>query len=158
MKLLRLNHDQGFTAGILSSTHFEDTLYTLEQEWRADPDHLGGENNNSCVPDGLYLLTPFIRPKNGLMVPQLSNPDLGVYGLEIDLPPEGGRFLILMHPGNTAEDIVGCIACGMYKAHPSSVNQSRDAQAYLIQAFNEGDRQLEILSFRTTETYAKKAD
>jgi len=92
------------------------------------------------------------------MVPQLVNEDLGVYKFEDDLPLEGGRFLILMHPGNTVQDIVGCIACGMYKHSEYSVSDSRDAQAYVIQAFNEGDRELIIESVDTKEIYVPGAD
>ena len=158
MKLTRNHFHTTYTGGQLASRFFDDLLFTIEQEWRADPDHLGGTNNNSCVPNGSYELIPFIRPKNGLMVPQLVNPDLGVYKGENDVPEEGGRFLILIHPGNTVQDIVGCIASGMWKAKDNSVNDSRDAQMHVIQAFNEGDRELIIESFDTKEIYVPGAD
>lgn len=158
MELERRTFADDFTAGVLTSPHLEEPLFTLEQEWRADTRHLGGENNNSCVPNGTYGLRPFIRPRNGLIVPLLYNSDLGVYDSEDYLPPEGGRFLILMHPGNTIKDIVGCIASGIYKEHTWSVNDSRDAQALIMQAFNAGDKELIITSFDTKEIYAKGSD
>jgi hypothetical protein len=44
----------------------------------------------------------------------LSNPDLGVYEQEFNVPEPGrGRYLILIHSGNSSEDVVGCIAPGM---------------------------------------------
>ena len=158
MKIVRNHFHDAYVNGLLTSDHFEDTLFSLEQEWRPAKDHLGGTNNNSCVPDGIYELIPFVRPKNGLIVPQLYNPDLGVYKFVDDLPPEGGRFLNLMHPGNTPEDIEGCIACGTWLREPGWVGNSRDAQAYIMQAFNAGDRELIIESFDTREIYAKKGD
>lgn len=153
MKITRRNFADSFTGGKLYSDHFDTPLYTLEQEWRPDKNHAGGENDNSCVPNGTYQLIAFKRPRNGLIVPQLVNEDIGVFEFEANLPPEGGRFLILMHPGNTVKDIVGCIASGMWKEHENSVNDSRDAQMHLIQAFREGDTELTIESFNTTETY-----
>lgn len=153
MKIIRNNFAEAYTEGVWTSDFIEDDIFTLEQEWRPDKTHLGGTNDNSCVPNGTYTLRGFRRPKNGILVPMLYNKDLGVYRSKIELPPEGGRFLILIHPGNRVEDVVGCICCGLWKQGPGHVGSSRDAQALIVQAFNEGDKELEIVSFDTKEIY-----
>jgi len=158
MKLIRTNFAGEYTSGALSSEYFDSPLHTLEQEWRPSRLHAGGANNDSCVPNGEYQLIPFKRPKNGIIVPMLINHDLGVYAFEDEVPATGGRFLILMHPGNTIKDIVGCIASGMYKVHNYSVNDSRDAQMHIMQAFNAGDTELIIESSNTGEIYAENGD
>jgi len=158
MKIIRNNFQQGFTEGVLYSKYLDDVIHTLEQEWRPDKTHTGGTNDNSCVPNGTYRLQAFKRPKNGMIVPTLYNNDLGVYRSLIELPPEGGRFLILMHPGNTVRDIVGCICCGTWKKHPGHVGSSRDAQALVLQAFNAGDKELIIESVDTKEIYVPGAE
>ena len=159
MKIVRKNFDELFIGGKLTSEFIEPTLFTLERPWRADTNHLGGQNEVSSVPNGTYKLVPFKRPrKDNIIVPQLLNKELGVYLFEDELPPEGGRFLILMHPGNKVEDIIGCIASGSWKREPYEVNSSRDAQALIMQAFYEGDRELTITSFHTKEIYLNGAE
>ncbi len=159
MRLIRNNSDQDFMGGRLISEFIEPLLVTLERPWVADTMHPGGMNDVSCVPNGTYKLVPFKRPrKDNIIVPQLLNKELGVYLFEDEMPPEGGRFLILMHPGNTVKDIVGCIASGTYKLEPDQVNSSRDAQALIMQAFYEGDRELTIETFRTKEIYPNGAE
>lgn len=153
MLLIRDNFDEAFTEGVLSSEFIDDELFTLEQEWRPHKDHLGGTNDNSCVPNGTYKLQAFRRPRSGILVPQFYNNELGVYRSEIELPPEGGRFLNLIHPGNTPKDITGCICAGIRKDRPGHVGDSRNAQALILQAFNDGDKELEIVSFYTKEIY-----
>ena len=121
-------------------------LASIEQEWRPDPDRPGGESNNSCVPDGIYHLRPHTRP-NGDEVVALINEDLGVYYLEEDMPPEGGRFLILMHIGNWSTDIVGCIAPGTGKAESDKgpmVTSSRAAMNEVMDYLDGDDAVLEI--------------
>lgn len=158
MKLIRNNFEVDYTEGHLTSEFIEEPIFTLEQEWRPDETHLGGTNDNSCVPNGKYTLQAFKRPKNGLIVPMLYNNGLGVYRSKIELPPEGGRFLILMHPGNRVEDITGCMCLGLWKRGPGHVGSSRDAQALIMQAYNEGDQTLEIVSFDTKEIYQSGAE
>lgn len=119
---------------------------TIEQEWREDPARPGGEKGNSCVPDGIYKLRPHTRP-DGKEVVALVNPDLGVYYLEDDLPPEGGRTLILCHIANWSSDVIGCIGPGTGKA-PSirgpMVTSSKNAMK-LIMDYIDGDAaELEI--------------
>ena len=121
-------------------------LATIEQEWREDPDRPGGESNNSCVPAGTYKLIPHTRP-DGKEVVALVNEDLGVYYQEEDLPPEGGRFLILCHIANWSHNVVGCIGPGIGKS-PSSqgpmVTSSTTAMKQLMDFIDGDDATLEI--------------
>ena len=159
MKLIRNNFDEDFIGGRLTSEFIEPTLVTLERPWIATSVHNGGKNDISSIPNGTYKLVPFARPsKDNIIVPQLMNKELGVYLFEDEMPPEGGRFLILMHPGNIVDDIVGCICSGSWKREPHEVNSSRDAQAYILQAFHAGDTELIIESFYTKEIYVMGAD
>jgi len=77
---------------------------TLELPWRDD------KSDVSCVPEGDYTLYPFLSPTHGL-VWRLNNPSLGVYGT--GMVPEGARFGIEIHAGNTFGDTLGCILVGL---------------------------------------------
>lgn len=95
-------------------------LPTLEEPWRPNADGPGGSSVDygqpaSCVPDGTYRLVPHTRPKDGAEVWALVNVDLGVFYRDTDIPKgQGwGRSFVLIHRGNTVEDIVGCILVGM---------------------------------------------
>ena len=93
--------------------YVEDKIFqTVEKPWVPTAAHNGGIPFQSCIPDGYYNVTPFTRP-SGDKVWQLENPGLDVYLQESDLPPDGGRYLILIHAGNTVNDVVGCIAPGL---------------------------------------------
>lgn len=108
-----------------------------------------GEPFRSCVSPGVYSLSPFVRP-NGDKVWVLSNPDLDVFKLDTDIPVARkgkGRFLILIHAGNRARDVVGCIAPGLsHRKDPDGtlmVTSSREAMKALHKAL-DGRRNLEI--------------
>src|SRR5687768_683111 len=92
---------------------------TLEEPWRPNSKGPGGQRRNvklgileSCVPDGDYVL----KPHTGTLfknVYRLSNHDLGVYDLPNELPSqEWGRASVLIHNGNTTDDIIGCLLIG----------------------------------------------
>lgn len=119
-------------------------VFTLEQEWRASFEHRGGMNNNSCVPNGKYILREHWRP-SGKRVLLLVNPYLDVYPFECDKP---GRFLIEMHSGNKPEQCKGCILPGL-RRETARVWDSRSAMQMILQAFDVGDRQLTIKSYDT---------
>lgn len=87
----------------------DDFVYTLERPWRAGMP--GGVSFESCVPDGTYELVPHTRP-NGHEVYALRNPALHVYYTAEERGDRPGRYLILIHSGNTVDDVVGCIAPG----------------------------------------------
>jgi len=116
------------------------TFHTVEQEWR--PTAPGGESFNSCVPAGRYELKFHVRP-NGKKVVALINPGLGVYYEDLDRPHSVGRYLILMHPGNTHVDVVGCISPGLGRSG-QMVTSSRDAMKQIMQAIGDGPAELLI--------------
>ena len=89
-----------------------DTFQTIERPWVPLLDGPGGTPFESCIPDGDYRVRAFTRPsdKKALI---LSNADRGVYEKDEDRVDDKGRYLILIHPGNTVKDVVGCIAPGL---------------------------------------------
>jgi hypothetical protein len=127
-------------------------LATIEQEWRRDPARSGGESNNSCVPVGTYRLRPHQRPDKddgtpGDHVVALINEDLGVYYLKEDLPPEGGRYLILLHIANWSHNVVGCIGPGTGKKDSDQgpmVTSSRAAMNEIMDYIDGDDAIIEI--------------
>lgn len=75
---------------------FEDTqktFATIERPW------LDNKPNVSCIPEGVYNCEPFS-----------GNRFKGVWILN-DVPD---RTYILIHAGNYAKDVQGCIAVGQY--------------------------------------------
>lgn len=116
------------------------TLHTVEQEWR--PTAPGGESNNSCVPAGKYRLIPYTRP-NGDKVLSLVNHGLGVYQHDEDRPVSCGRYMILIHAGNTSKDVSGCIAPGMSR-HDNFVGSSRNAMRVIMEYVGNDEAELVI--------------
>lgn len=101
-----------------SSTETEGEMYvgdhviaTIERPWIAGVNS-GGLPFESCVPDGEYVLAPWVRP-SGEECYILSAPDLGVRAEEM---AGSGRYLILMHVANFVSQVVGCIAPGMTRS------------------------------------------
>ncbi len=95
-------------------------LATIERPWISTPDHRGGKNRESCVPDGEYAL----RHHHTEKFPNtyaLTNPDLDVYYQPGSGRP--GRYAILIHVGNYVKDVIGCIAVG--ERHVSQVGGMR---------------------------------
>ena len=94
-------------------------IATLEEPWRRDPDGPGGQRREStllesCIPDGRYQIVPHDSPKHP-SVYALVNQVLGVYRWPGDIPTgqQWGRSAILIHAGNSTDDILGCIAVGL---------------------------------------------
>ncbi len=115
-------------------------FHTIERPWMPDEVHAGGTPSKSCVPDGLYQLEPFTRP-SGREVIMLSNPDLGVDRYETDRPGQA-RYLVLIHAGNYAHDVEGCIAPGYDFSLAGDfpmVTNSRLAMREIMKAYNAGD-------------------
>lgn len=91
---------------------------TIEQPWTPNPDGFkGGKPFESCIPDGMYRLAPFIRPGNQAKTWMIFNPELGVYRFPQDHESGEGRDLCLIHKANWAHEVQGCIAPGL-KRHP----------------------------------------
>lgn len=108
-----------------------DTFQTIERPWVPLLDGPGGTPFESCIPDGDYRLRAFTRP-SGKKAFILSNPEHGVYELDEDRVGGKGRYLILIHPGNTVDDVVGCIAPGLH-GEDRVVGSSRLAMYKIIQ-------------------------
>lgn len=118
---------------------------TIERPY-IDDGSPGGKPFASCVPSGVFDLIPHTRG-DGAKVVALVNPALGVHYLDDDRPAEGGRYLILIHVGNWAHDVVGCIAPGLYHADNSQgrmVSSSKKAMRRIMDFINEGEAQIEI--------------
>lgn len=143
MKRLTLQRDwqtDSVTMGTLSFNGSRTFVYTLEQEWR--PTAPGGEPFNSCVPAATYKLIPHTRP-DGRRSLALINPGVGVYRYEHDRPNGVGRYLILIHPGNTVDDVVGCIAPGMARQNEMVIS-SRHAMNKILEYVNDDECELTI--------------
>ena len=149
MKRLLLERQPSGAAETQGFLSFPGTvLATIEQEWRPDPLRIGGESNNSCVPDGTYRLIPHTRPVSGHKVVALVNEDLGVYYLRSDRPENSTfRFLCLIHIANWSRDVSGCVGPGLGKSGSHDgpmVTSSTAAMKQLMDYIDGDDAELEI--------------
>jgi hypothetical protein len=98
--------------------------YSLERPW------LSNEKNVSCIPEGDYFLRRHDSPRFGDCF-YLERISLGV-----SLNQESYRTHILIHPANHVDQLLGCIAPGLW-LHPSKwgVSDSRNALKKLIKIF-----------------------
>jgi hypothetical protein len=104
------------TIGRLSfSTPSEDfNCDTMERPWIPMPGAKGGLSGKSCVPKGTYKLerhSSEAHPNTWALV----NSDLDVIHYE-DRNRPNARCLVLIHVGNYAREIRGCIALGFGRA------------------------------------------
>lgn len=119
------------------------TFQTIERPWVRNPAGEGGMPFESCIPDGTYSLQNHTRP-SGKKAFILRNSALGVYSFDSELTTPGlGRYLILIHVGNTVDDVVGCIAPGLTGVD-RGVRDSRKAMLKLHELLNGGEHRLEI--------------
>lgn len=116
---------------------------TVERPWVSFPDAHGGTPFESCIPDGEYRLRSYTRP-SGKKAFILSNELLGVYEQDEDRPQQKGRYLILIHPGNTVDDVVGCIAPGL-TGGDHFVSDSRKAMLKIFELLEGFEHTLRIL-------------
>lgn len=74
--------------------------FTVERPW------LNNRARESCIPEGKYTLQRYNSPKFG--------DTFAVVGGTVSLFPElhSTRSAILIHPANTMDDLLGCIALG----------------------------------------------
>ncbi len=145
MKFLTLIRDDWSdteTMGVL--TFGGKTLQTIERPWiPTDP---GGKSRESCIPAGRYTLRPHTRP-SGDEVVALVNPGHAVYYLDEDRPSSVGRFLILIHSGNWAKNVVGCIAPGKTRTESAQgpmVTNSRDSMKQIMEYINGDEAVIDI--------------
>lgn len=81
-------------------------LYTAEQPWRLN------ERMRSCVPEGTYKIVNHHSRKYPNSY-ALVNHQLGVFHQPHKDAPPTARIAILIHAGNTPNDVSGCIAPGI---------------------------------------------
>lgn len=91
------------------------TFFTVERPW------LGNRPFESCIPQGVYAVEAYSSPKY---------PDVW------ELQEVPGRSKILIHAGNWASDVQGCIAVGM-GLRDWGVSSSRVAMAKLQELLPE---------------------
>lgn len=121
----------------------QEAFQTIEKPWVESPKGPGGTPFSSCIPDGMYTLCPFKRP-SGEESYILSNPEHGVWEFDEDRPDkEWGRYLILIHPGNVVDDVVGCIAPGK-DGTDRFVSSSQNAMARIRDLLGRDKHILEI--------------
>lgn len=140
VELERFAYLDDCTRGVLKIGH--QSFQTIERPWIKNNESAGGLPFESCVPDGTYRLRAYVRP-SGKKAFILSNPDLGVYEQAEDRPFDNGRYLILIHPGNSTADVVGCIAPGL-TGDLKFVGNSRAAMTRIIELLEGFEHQLRI--------------
>lgn len=145
LTLVRFAYLSDCTLGWLYAAELR--LATIEDAWRPDPDGPGGQRRDgalaeSCIPDGLYKLDPHSSPK----YPRtwaMVNHGLGVYHWpgEIPIGQKFGRSACLIHAGNRAADVLGCIAIGEQHvaAAERAVTNSRAAMDRLLASLSKTD-------------------
>jgi hypothetical protein len=74
-------------------------VYTVERPW------LANKQSVSCIPQGVYTLEKRVSP----VVKRTSG---GVYSQGWEVTDVPDRTFIMIHPGNTMDDLAGCIAVG----------------------------------------------
>jgi len=111
LTLVRYAYLPQATLGRLSLPGVPFALFTIERPWVKNPAGEGGMPRVSCVPDGLYTLLPHTSERHPDTF-QLVNENLGVYRDALPAGQAWGRFGILIHPANGADELEGCIAPG----------------------------------------------
>ena len=89
----------------------DKVFHTVEREW------LGNKTYDSCIPEGVYDVTPYSSEK---------------YPNVWELQNVPGRSKILIHVANNPRDVQGCIGLGM-SFYGTGVSDSR----YAMQLFRE---------------------
>lgn len=107
--------------GQLTLPEFE--CYTVERPWRNNRPRV------SCIPEGEYPLRLGQYHRGGYPAYEV-----------LDVP---NRSLIKIHAGNTANDVIGCIALGSapgWLNRTWAVSRSRDALAAFMSAMDGAER------------------
>lgn len=104
-------------------------IYTVERPWQSN------RQRKSCIPEGRYDL----RMRASGVVSRSTAGEF-TEGWEVtDVP---GRTYIMIHPGNTMDDLLGCIAPGLALGVVGgkwAVTQSRDAFRDVMRELAEAD-------------------
>lgn len=78
---------------------YDDAGHKVASWCTAEDDWLDNQRSVSCIPPGTYLCRRTVFQKHSL-------PTFEITGVP-------GRSRILLHPGNTEEDVEGCVLLGM---------------------------------------------
>lgn len=130
IELIRFAYLNDCTLGWLDADNIK--LATIERPWISDPDGPGGQSRESCIQDGTYHVAPWTSEK----FPDtyiLANNALGVWTQPnlIPLSQKFGRSAILIHSGNLATDVIGCIVVGKRHAFYSQQHAVLESQKAL---------------------------
>lgn len=108
--------------------------YTLERPW------LNNEKNVSCVPAGIYDLSPYSSSKYH------DSFSLTCHSLGVGMTSDYQRTYILIHPANYPDEIQGCIAPGLHlHSRTWGVSDSRVAMNIIRELIGkENIKQIEI--------------
>ena len=99
----------------------EIQLHSIERPWITSSSWPSGKPNVSCVPYGIYKLVPHSGTKFEDTV-ALVNHKLGVHHQKEEFLLPSDRWGILIHVGNWAHDVSGCIALGTGPTYLSKTN------------------------------------
>lgn len=106
---------------------------TMERPW-IPWSMSGGKPFASCVPDGVYVLEPFLR-NNSENVYSLRSEENGVFVTKEQADAAGGgRYACLLHSANFVYQVVGCIAPGMSRGLLSNRSSGAYERAVLNSA------------------------
>lgn len=92
-------------------------IYTVERPW------LSNRQRESCIPEGRYAMG---MRASGVV----SRSTGGEYARGWEIMDVPARTYIMLHPGNTMDDLLGCIAPGLslgFVGGKWAVTKSRDA-------------------------------
>lgn len=136
LNLVRFGYLADCTLGWLYVNDFR--LATIEDPWRPDPDGPGGQRRDgalaeSCIPDGLYKLE---RHSGTVQKDTWSfvNHGLGVYHWPDQIPTgqKYGRSACLIHSGNSADAVLGCVAVGLTHTINNGKHWVTDSQLAML--------------------------
>lgn len=122
--LRRFAYLESGTLGKLSMGDW--SCYTIERPWK------NNEPNVSCIPEGVYACQPFSGTRFKDVIQLMDVPD---------------RTFILIHVGNFAHDIEGCIAVGdrfVSDALEPAVYNSKKTLAALMDIFNRHEERMTL--------------
>ena len=133
MRRMILQRDPFGEFGTTGMLRFDgEELCTLERPWI--PTNPGGRPFDSCVPAGLYRLSQHRRP-SGTVAFVLINRGLAVFHHDKHRKMKVGRYLILIHPANCVDELMGCIAPGTKRRNTDlgpTVSHSRFAMSKIV--------------------------
>ncbi|MNQ55096.1 hypothetical protein D3C85_691790 [compost metagenome] len=115
--------------------------YTVERPWQ------NNEAQVSCIPEGVY---PLRMRQSGV----ISRSTGGAYSRGWEVTGVPGRTFIMLHPGNTMDDLLGCISPGKQLGFVKgkwAVSSSRPAFDEIMGALSSQDEwTLTIDQYRVT--------